>query len=162
MAHPAVSGLLLAVLAGALGPSARAQGPSEPGVPPVERLRQLTPEQRRRALSHLTPERRRVLEHRLERYNQLPLEERSRLVEQYKRFQRLSPNRQQEMRSAFRNYLDLSQERQQAVRPEIRRLLLMPAADRSARLKSRDFGRHYSPRERELIETLSRPTRPME
>src|SRR5689334_21950911 len=68
------------------------------GPPPanglIERLNSMTPEQRKRALDRLPPERREKVQRRLDNFNALPQEEKDRLREQYREFQKLPLEKQ--------------------------------------------------------------------
>ena len=76
------------------------------GPPPangmIERLNSMTPEQRKRALDRLPPERRERVQRRLENYNRSPQEEKDRLREQYREFQKLPVEKQDAIRRSFR------------------------------------------------------------
>ena len=124
-------------------------------IPPVERLRRMTPEQRRRALSHLPPDRRKAVEEQLDRYSRLSVDERSRLNQQWDNFRKLPPERQSELRAAFRDFQGLPPARQKALRAEVGRLKQMDLVARSRRLDSPEIRRSFSGRERTLLRELS-------
>ena len=96
--------------------------------PAVERFLQMSPEDRERALSQLTPERRQQVEQRLNRLQQLPPEQAQRLQDVYPAFMNLRPVRRQ------------------AVRQEIQELRQMRPALRKDRLNS-DAGRFLAGRD---------------
>lgn len=145
---------LAAILtAGALPVYAQRRGAR--AVPPVERLRRMSPEQRRRALNQLPPDRKKAAEDRLDRYSKLSPEERSRLNRQWDKFRKLPPERQNQLRNAFRDFQSLPPSRQNAVRAEAGRLKQMGAASRSERLNSPEVRRNFSSRERTLLREFS-------
>ena len=131
------------------------KGPPEGGQFLLERLNRMTPEQRWRVLHRLPPQRRRLVEERLERYNSLPPEQRLRLRNRYEVFRHLPVEKQDETRKLFREFSDLPQDRRLALRREIRRLRMLGADERSARLESEQFGNRYSASEQRIIRELS-------
>ncbi len=70
--------------------------------PAVERFLQMSPEEREKALSQLTPERRAQVEQRLKRLEQLPAGQRQELQDVYPAFMNLRPARQQAIRQEIR------------------------------------------------------------
>jgi uncharacterized protein DUF3106 len=121
----------------------------------LQKLQTMTPQQRAKALSHLKPERRRIIEERLQRYDQLSTAERERLRSQLDRFQSLPPARQQAVRRAANDFAGLAPERQQAVRTELGKLEKLSVPERSARMTSGEFRHAYSGHERNVIRNLS-------
>ena len=103
--------------------------------PAVERFLQMSPEDRERALSQLTPERRQQVEERLNRLQQLPPEQAQRLQDVYPAFMSLRPVRRQ------------------AVRQEIQELRQMRPALRKDRLNS-DAG-SFSPEEMSILRQVT-------
>ena len=135
-------GVLAATLAltGAAMP-AFAQGkkaailPRPPALPTrvLQRLAEMTPEQRQKALARLPPERRERVEQQLNRLDQLPPEQRARVLERYDIFQ------------------GLPRDRQGVVRGELQALRKMPLRQRRARLNSPEFQQTFSPEEQRLL-----------
>lgn len=111
--------------------------------PAVQRLLNMTPEQREKALARLPPERRAQVEQRLNRLAQLPPEQREELQRRYQAFQ------------------SLPRDRQDAVRLELQSLRALPPRLRRQRLLSPGFQREYSPEEQRLLrESLGLPNVP--
>ncbi|MEP6534712.1 MAG: DUF3106 domain-containing protein [Bryobacteraceae bacterium] len=121
----------------------------------VDRLSRMTPEQRQRALAKLSPERRAILEDRLERYNQLPAAQKERLRAQTETFQSMPPERQEAVRKTFRQFNNLPDDRRKPVQQELRRLRSMAEPERSERMNSEAFHNRYSPDERQILENLA-------
>jgi hypothetical protein len=67
--------------------------------PAVQRLLNMTPEEREKALAQLPPERRAQIEQRLNRLAQLPPEQRAELQQRYQEFQSLPKDRQRRLNS---------------------------------------------------------------
>src|SRR4051812_36771279 len=159
-----VTGILL--LAGSA--SAQPKRPLHPGErvgpPPagvmIERLNSMTPEQRKRVLGKLSPERRERVERRLEDYNALAPEVRHQLREQYQQFQKLPPERQQAVRRSFRQFQDLPDDRRPMVRRELMRLRQMSPEERAAHVDSENFRSRFNESERQVLQELSVPVVP--
>jgi Protein of unknown function (DUF3106) len=103
--------------------------------PAVQRFLQMSPEDRERALSRLTPERRQQMEQRLNRLQQLPPEQVQRLQDLYPAFTSLRPARRQ------------------AIRQEIQQLRQMRPALRKDRLNSDE--RDFSPEEMDILRQVT-------
>jgi hypothetical protein len=121
----------------------------------LERLNNMTPEQRERALQKLPPERRERMQRQLDAYNKLSPEQRDRLHRQVEAFQQLPPERQDEVRKAFRHYNNLQPERQTIVHDELQTLRRLSPDERRARLESDEFHSRFRPGEQKLIENLA-------
>jgi hypothetical protein len=142
--------LIGAVLSVALAaPAALGQGKKGPARPPalptpaLQRLSQMTPQQRQKALSRLPPERRERIEQQLNRLDQLPPDQKAKLLQRYDEFQ------------------GLPRDRQAAVRAELQALRKMPIPQRRQRLNSPEFQQSFSPEEQRLLrESLGRPAAP--
>ncbi len=96
--------------------------------PVLQRLAQMTPEQRQKALARLAPERRERLEQQLNKLDQLPPEQKARVLERYDAFQ------------------GLPRDRQGAVRAELQALRKMPVRQRRLRLNSPEFEQASRPK----------------
>ncbi len=146
----------LLILAG--GVSAQRPG-KRVGPPPanglIERLNSMTPEQRKRALDRLPPERRERVQRRLDNYNALSPEAKERLREQYREFQKLPVERQDAIRRSFRRLTELPQDRRPMVRREVVRLRQLTPEERASKMGSDDFRSRFSESEREIIGDLA-------
>jgi Protein of unknown function (DUF3106) len=121
----------------------------------LDRLEQMSPQERQRVLDRLPPERRRRLEERLEAYDRLPPEERERLRRQYERFNSLTPEQQRAARFLFRRFAALPPERKQVLRQEAHRLSQMTFAQRQRRMASPEFQDRYPVEERQILRALA-------
>ena len=101
--------------------------------PVLQRLAQMTPEQRQKALARLAPERRARLEQQLNKLDQLPPDQKASVLERYDAFQ------------------GLPRDRQGAVRAELQALRKLPVKQRRARLNSSEFEQNFSPEEQRLL-----------
>lgn len=101
--------------------------------PVLQRLANMTPEQRERALSKLAPARRAYVEEQLNRLGNLSPEQRARLLQRYDEFQ------------------GLPRDRQQAVRSELQALRKLPTPQLRERLHSPEFQQNFSPEEQRLL-----------
>ena len=128
------------------------------GPPPdvVERFSHLTPAERQEALSKLPPERREMMERRLERWNKTPMEQRRRLAGSYAQFAGMPPEKQQEVRQLFRRFSEtFPPERRMEAQAAIRRLRKADAGERKAMLNNRRFVDSFSEEERKLLEQMA-------
>jgi hypothetical protein len=162
-----------AALAMAAAGGLAAQGvarPARKGPPPggrpgrpaavFERWSNMTPEQRRKALDRIPPERRRRIEEQLEQYANMSPEERRTLRFRWEMFNQLPPERQNEARRLFRQFNQLPTERQSALREEFQQLRGMPEADRKERLASEEFRQAYTVREQRFLGAFAKMLEP--
>lgn len=117
----------------------------------VERLSLMPVEQRNRLLERMAPERRALIEKRLEQYNAIKPEDQIRLKKDYEDFQNLPPEKQAEARRIFREISDLEPPRRQQVRAAINRLRPFTGVDLERRMTSRVFLERFGAKERVLI-----------
>jgi Protein of unknown function (DUF3106) len=120
----------------------------------IDRWNQMSPEERERALSKLPPEKAKQIRERIQRYNALPPQEKLALGERYRRFEELPPEQQENVRQCLKDIRQMRVERRAMVGAEIRQLWAMPEDHRRARLNSDDLRSRFTPRERQIIETI--------
>jgi hypothetical protein len=126
------------------------------GAPVVERLVNMDPEQRRKALQKLPPERRKQMEERLREYNGLTPEQRSKLQFQYRTFKGLSPEQQAHLRRLYQRFNNFPSERQGSLREEVQKMQTLSDAERRARMNSDEFRNRYNQREQALLAELAK------
>ncbi len=129
----------------------------QPFVPPhlvMERLSRMSPEELRRMLDRLPPDKRRITEERLHQLASMPPAARERLRQEFNDFLQLTPEKQQELRLLFRRYSDLPEARRPDVRRELSRLRAMPPARRAARIGEEAFRSEFNDDEREILQGL--------
>lgn len=139
------------------GPAYMKKGP---GGPPfrelVERFNKMSPTERSEALSKLPPERRRMMERRLEEWANSPPEVRRRLEASYARFRELSPEKQREVRELFRRFAEtFTPERRLEAMRTVRRLKTADADGRKRITDSAVYSEQFSDEERRLIEKMA-------
>jgi hypothetical protein len=105
--------------------------------PQLQRLMQMTPEQRERALSRLPPEQRQQVETRLNQFE--------------KQFQRLPPEQQAALQQRYEAFSKLPQDRRTAIRQELQQLRTMTPAQRAERLNSDDAKQSFSSDELSIL-----------
>jgi hypothetical protein len=120
----------------------------------LDRLERMSPEERRRALEKLPPERRQRIEERLRQYESLTPEERERLRRQFERFRQMPPERQQALRELYQRFRELPVERRRAVRRGVWELQRLGEARRQVRLSRPWFRNRYRPEELEMVREL--------
>ena len=113
------------------GKQAQQKGKMAPlPAPQLQRLMNMTPEQRERALSRLGPEQRQQVEQRLNQFQ--------------KQFERLPPEQQEALQQRYQTFSKLPQERRTAIREELQELRTLPPAQRAERLNSEDEKQKFS------------------
>ena len=134
------------------------------GPPPanglIERLNSMTPEQRKRALDRLPPERRERVQRRLDNYNALSPGAKERLRDQYREFQKLPVEQQDAIRRSFRRLTELPQDRRPMVRREVVRLRQLTPEERASKMDNDDFRSRFSESERQIIQDLANSPAP--
>ena len=138
------------------GPAFLKKGPGGPAPDAVERFSRLSPAERREALGKLPPERRKMMERRLNEWSQISPEERQRLRGSYAKFQEMTPEKQQEVRQLFRRFSETFQpERRPKAQNAIRLLKKADAEERKRILSSPRFQDNFNDDERKLIEQMA-------
>jgi len=128
---------------------------NNPGASVAQRLMQMTPEQRERALEKLPPAQQAQIRQRLERMDSLPEQQRARMVQQYQQFTNLPPEKQRLVTRQIQAINNLPEDRGPAVRAELLRLRRMPENERQARFASEDFKSKFSPSEQQILSDIS-------
>ena len=123
---------------------------------PLEKWNRMAPEERRRALAKLPPERRRELQQKLQQFRSLPPEERQQLRERYQAFSQLPPQQQAHARELFRQFNSLPEDRRPIVRREYEQLRSMSGSERNNRMNSDAFRSHFNPSEQQMLQDLAR------
>ncbi len=141
------------------------KGPG-PGMRPeaFEKFRKLSPDERKAALQNLPPERREMMERRLEQWEKMTPEQRQRLDGSYARFQEMTPEKQQEVRQLFRRFSETfpAEKRPQAQHAVRRLQKAANDVERKKILDSKRYQQQFSEDERKLIEQMAAdlPERP--
>jgi len=128
------------------------------GVSPdvIDRFSRLTPSERREALGKLPPERRKMMERRLDTWANTSPEQRRRLEGSYARFQEMTPEKQREVRQLFRRFSETFEpERRPRAQFAIRQLRKADTEERKRLLGSRPFLNNFNEDERKLIEQMA-------
>jgi uncharacterized coiled-coil protein SlyX len=119
------------------------------GVPAVQRLMSLTPDERKKALLKLPPERRKQLEERLRQYEKLSAAQKDKI-------HALSPEQQAHLRRLYQRFNNFPPERQEALRSEVQKMQGLTDVDRRARMNSDEFRNRYNQREQSLLGELAK------
>jgi uncharacterized protein YktA (UPF0223 family) len=138
------------------GPVFLKKGPMGPAPDVLDRFGRLSPAERREALGKLPPERRKMMERRLDEWSQKSPEERERLRGSYAKFQEMTPEKQQEVRQLFRRFSETFQpERRPKAQNAIRLLKKADGEERKRILNSPRFLENFNEDERKLIEQMA-------
>jgi DNA-directed RNA polymerase subunit F len=145
------------------GPSDRRRPRRRPGPPPLllERLKNLTPEQREKVLENnrrfrrLPPERQEQLRMRLRQLQELSPEQREMVEQRFAIFSNLTPKQQEKARKLYEDrWRKLPPERRRALLQEFRRLRRLDPDKRKQRLESKELKDQFSSEEREVLTQL--------
>jgi hypothetical protein len=115
----------------------------------------MTPEERRRMLNRLPPERRKRVEEGLSRFRQLPPSEQERLRNRLERFGELPPEHQAAARRLWARFNQLAEDRKPLVGDEFRALRQLDEADRRSRINSDEFRSRFTLGEQQLLEDFA-------
>lgn len=121
----------------------------------LERLENMSPEQRERALGNLPPGRREELEQRLRVLDAMSPAERMRLRTQLERFNNLPPQKQNQIRRSMQQFQQLPEGRKALVKRELDRMISMSRKDRQSVMNGQDFRARFTPREQQMMQNLS-------
>jgi hypothetical protein len=131
----------------------RKGGPIRPEA--FDKFRNLSPEERKAALRNLPPERREMMERRLDQWERMSPEERQRLQGSYARFQEMPPEQQQNVRKLFRTFSEtFTEDRRPQAHGMIRRLKKSTPEERKRIVESKRFRENFNEDERKLIEQM--------
>lgn len=121
----------------------------------VQRLLQMTPEERERFLQKLPPERQARIRQRLAAFESLPKAEQERRLKLAQMFASLSPETQSLVRRRIREFNQLPPNRRRPVGAAFQRLRRLRRELREARLTSPQFQARFTPEEQQIIADLS-------
>ncbi|MBK5293145.1 MAG: DUF3106 domain-containing protein [Acidobacteriia bacterium] len=125
----------------------------------LDRIRNMTPQERKRMLNRLPPDKQRVFEERLDRFQHLTPQEQEKLTSQYEQFQQLPPEKKDAMRRVFRRFNQQPEERRVILREEMQSLRVLNEEDRRARMNSDEFRNKYNASEQQLLFDMSKAMR---
>jgi len=126
------------------------------GTPAVERLVNLSPEERKKALQKLPPDRRKQLEERLREYDRLTPAQKAKLHGQYQSFSGLSVEQQARLRRLYQRFNNFPPDRQGALRTEVQKMQTLSDSERRSRMNSDEFRNRYNQREQALLAELAK------
>jgi polyhydroxyalkanoate synthesis regulator phasin len=122
----------------------------------LDRMRKMSPDERRRMMEDLPQDRKKAIEEGLERYDQMSPDERRKLGHQYELFQQMSQERREQLRRFYRRFNDLEEERRPLVREEFQSLQAMTAEQRRSRINSDEFRNKYTGAEQQLLSDMGK------
>jgi Spy/CpxP family protein refolding chaperone len=129
---------------------------NDPGASIAQRLLELTPEQRERALEKFPPGRQAQIRQNLAKLDSRPPKRKQQLIQEYHELVSLPADKQLLVRAQIQAFNRLPDERKQILGPELQRLRLMPEGKREARLASEEFRNRFTPTEQKMMEDVSR------
>jgi hypothetical protein len=133
----------------------QSQGQRPGGDLALQKLAQMSPADRQKALANLPPARRAEVLKQLQTYQSMSPQARARANQQLQRLQSLPPKRQNQVRGSLQKFQKLPEDRRTAVGAELDRLGAMPEEQRAARMNSPEFKSQYSASERQMMGDIS-------
>jgi hypothetical protein len=121
----------------------------------VQRLSQMTPEQRDRVLEQLPPDRQAQVRQQLEKFDSRPQAAKDLVARQYQSLSALPQEKQRLLNQAINAAGRLPVDRRPLVRRELLSLRDLTPEDRAARLESADFKNTYTPEEQKILSDLA-------
>ena len=121
----------------------------------IEKLQQMTPEQREKWLSNLPPERRQRIERALQNVAKMPPATQNRVMNQLERLNSLPPQKQGQVRRSLQQFNTMPVERKAVINQELERMRSMPDDERRAHMNSEEFRNRYSPTEQQMMSNLT-------
>jgi hypothetical protein len=119
------------------------------------KLYQFSPAERERALEKVPEPHQSQIREQLKYFDGLPKDQQEMMIKGVERFDALTPPQRREFQQNMQAVNQLPLERRQMVRQALRRLQLMPEADRVIRLNSPAFKNRFTPEELHMIDKLS-------
>lgn len=117
----------------------------------LERLSEMSSEERAQALADLPAGRREKIEKGLEQLDRLTPAQRERWFARYRAFSQLPPKAKEDVRKVTKELTTLPLARRTAVREELATYRHMPMWAREARMHSADFKNKFNAEEREIL-----------
>ena len=121
----------------------------------LAKLLTLSPDQRKKALGSLPPDRRTQIEKRLNDYQNMPEPERAKALDRLRRMQSLPPQKQVQVRASVRHLTELAPPRHALVQRQINQLKPLSDDDRSALVNSEEFRSKFTPAEQQIIADIA-------
>jgi Protein of unknown function (DUF3106) len=133
------------------GPGGGPAAPKRATDQQIEKLANMSPAQRERALANVPPERRAKIEAGIAKWNKSTPQERAQAEARAEKLRSLPPEQQKRIRQLAQKISSLPPDRKMAVRQELARLRKMPEADREIRLNSPAVQKNFSPDEQQIL-----------
>ena len=119
------------------------------------RLYQLNPAEREQALEKVPEPQQSRIREQLKYFDSLPKEQQQMMIRRAERLAALSPQERRAFQQAFQAFRQLPADRRQMVGGALRRLQVLPEAERVMRLNSPAFKQRFTPAELQMIDRLS-------
>lgn len=128
--------------------------PKLPGGLTLQRLAQMTPEERAAALADLPPARRQSIEQKVQNYANLTPEQQQLYQNEAERLRALPPDKREDVRESLREFRQTPQPRRAVLRREMNRLAAMPEEQRSVYMSRPAFRSRFSEAEIRMMNNL--------
>jgi hypothetical protein len=124
----------------------------------LQKLLEMKPEDRDKALQSLPPQRRQNIERRLGEIEKMAPARRTRVLTQLEMLNSLPIQKQQQVRRSIRLLGELPEDRKALIRQELQRMAPMPDEQRREHMNSEEFRNRYSVTEQQMMSNLSEVT----
>ena len=122
----------------------------------LDRIRNLTPQERKRMVDRLPADKQKAFQERLERFQHLSPQEQEKLAQQYEQFQQLPSEKRDAVRRVYRRFNEQPEERQAVLREEMQTLRGLGDEERRSRMNGDEFRNKYTSHEQQLLMDMSK------
>jgi len=127
----------------------------QPGQQAIQRLSNMSPQQREKVLANLPPQRRQQILRKLDEVQKISPGSMGKVQPWLERLRTLPPEKQRDVRQSLQQLNALPLERKIQVRREMAALAPLPPEERQSRLNSENMRSRYSPQEQQIMGHLS-------
>lgn len=120
------------------------------------KLMKMTPDEREKALSILTPAQRDRIQKRIENFQNQKPEQQERRIGQLERLHALPLDEQAKVRQSVKDRDALAQDRKRAVNQELQRMSVMGDDEKQYHMNTEEFRNRFSPAEQEMLGNLTK------
>ena len=130
--------------------------PPPPQAMVIEKLRQMTPEEREQVLQRMPPGRRQMFERRLEQWHRLDPDHKKKLQTSLESFRTLTPEQQESVRGLYRRFSEtMPEEKRGEGRRMLKRLRDMEPEERKVFLDASRVKARFTDAERDLLAEMA-------
>ncbi len=120
----------------------------------IDRLRNMSPEEREKVLSRVPAERRQNIERRLGELQKLPPATVDRIRTRQELLNSFPPPRQNQIKKSVQQFLNLPEERRDALNRELQKMAPLPDDERRAYMNTEEFRNRFTASEQQMMGNL--------